>query len=216
MLMVVGLFGDRHEGSHPWRRFMLSVIEYVVRVPLGPPRSSIHGAARACADALFGNSQDRLTNISFFALSLPILILDVLYWYTRQTPTGVSHIGTLLSGLYLVVQASSLVAWNYSSHDLGSAFASLVFDGLACVPAFLMLKLVWPLEWADVGPTPDKGKWKRWFSGWKKGMRRTRWNHRERRNLRIEAKVSWLRVVAVSLDRGTRGLPAVLYSSRPP
>lgn len=127
-----------------------------------------------------------------------MLVLTVLYWYTRQTATGISHTGSALIGLSLFSHAICQIAWSYSAHGTGATFAAVVFEGMVCVPAFLMLKLVWPFEWADVAPASGRGKWKRWFSGWKKGLRRTRWDHRERRNLRLEATVTWLHVAGVS------------------
>jgi hypothetical protein len=143
-----------------------------------------------------------LTPTSLFALDIPLLILQVLYWYTRRTPTGLSHVAMALHGASMLVRVISLVTWNKSVYGIGSAFGSFVFDGLPSLPvAGMILHLIWPFEWVDDG-TGVQGRWKqwtRWLSGWERGVRRTRWSRRERRNLRIAQLVTPAQIGAVRI-----------------
>jgi hypothetical protein len=75
------------------------------------------------------------------------------------------------------------IAWHFLVVDMFNGVMSTIFDGFCLVPCFVMYRLVWNWEWV--------GKWR-------EGLRRTRWSHRERKSMRLEATISWLHIVAVS------------------
>ena len=120
---------------------------------------------------------------SDFILAIPLAILSVLYWYTRQTSTGVSHTAAYIIATGWTISIVSSIAWNFLAVDKFSGFMSSIFDGGCLFPCFLMFRLVWNWEWVG---------------RWREGLRRTRWSHRERKSMRVEASMPLLYIVVVS------------------
>lgn len=120
-------------------------------------------------------------------LSFPILILCLLYWYTRLTSAGLHSSSVFLFAGSIIAHFIHFIYVGAKSKTAGwEAFVFLlvmsVFD---IFQAWIMIKLVLPFElvWGDWVPV---------------GIRRTGWTKRERITRRQEKSVvNWVQCVAV-------------------
>lgn len=113
------------------------------------------------------------TSPSDAVLSLLIGILTPLYWYTRQTTTGIHLLSAILFGaqfiiddfVFLLLGAMSKISW-------GQYITQALFSSLDVAVGVIVLWAVWPLEW------PSWGR-----------LRLVRWGKRERVTRRMEGQV---------------------------
>jgi hypothetical protein len=129
-------------------------------------------------------------------LSLPILLLGILYWYTRITSAGIDSTATLLGGSAILLE---MVSGIYKSSRAKSVswemFVFLTFlSGFDLAQSVLMIRLVLPFEVV----------WDGWLP---KGLVRSRWTKRERATRRLEGKVNWVQraIVSPTFSRGLGG-----------
>lgn len=126
---------------------------------------------------------DPAPTFSVFGVSLPTGILTCVYWYTRPSSTNINHSATITIAIGAILNVILQLAFTYShTGEWVPVVMTAVFEGWMLVPAALMLKVVWPLEWIP-------GKW---------AVRRATWNHRERQTMRVEKQVPWVYKVVVS------------------
>lgn len=120
-------------------------------------------------------------------LSLPITILSLLYWYTRQTTAGLHSFGMTLVASGMVFDVVHFAFYGGRSKTLSWEMYVFVlaFSGLDVFEAVMMAKLVLPFEvtWGAWLPT---------------GVRRTGWSKRERNTRRLEGKINWVQRGIVS------------------
>jgi len=121
-----------------------------------------------------------------YVLAYPMIaILTTLYWFTRQTATGIFHTATFLQAIGLSVDVISTIAWWTSVQGPFLGLGAFLLKGWTLIPCWYMLALVWSWEFHGT----------RRFSGWT----RTRWTHRERTSMRAGSTISSSLVLAVSL-----------------
>lgn len=107
--------------------------------------------------------------------------LLVIYWYTRQTTTGISQTGTMISVMGTVLVSVTEFVWEDESVWYFVVFSGLLGSGVA----LLQIRAVQPFTIAKEG-----SKWT---------IRRWRWTHRERATRRLDP--SWLYALGVSDSR---------------
>ncbi|WVW80480.1 hypothetical protein I302_102462 [Kwoniella bestiolae CBS 10118] len=105
-------------------------------------------------------------------LAFPILILNLIYWYTRSTTVGINHPATYISSGGLLLTALVGIAQGFKDVDGWSDGVLLVLlTVFEIVPAILQLKATLPIELV-------------WDGWWKFSVRRWRWSHNERNSMR--------------------------------
>jgi hypothetical protein len=120
-------------------------------------------------------------------LSLPILLLGLLYWYTRMTSAGIDCPATLIAGgAILLEMVASVWKSSFAKSVTWEMYIFLFFlSGFDLAQAYMMIRLVLPFEVV----------WKGWIPS---GLVRSRWTKRERATRRLEGKVSWVQRGLVS------------------
>ena len=155
--------GNRGKDTHPRTRLILNLLEYV----------PIYRVQLISSDII---------------LSLPILLLGLLYWYTRITSAGIDSPATLITGGAILLEMVAS-AWkiSFAKSVTWEMYIFLVFlSGFDLAQSFMMIRLVLPFEVI----------WKGWIPS---GLIRSRWTKRERATRRSEAKISWVQRGLVSI-----------------
>ena len=127
--------------------------------------------------------------LSFFAdgvVLLSIVILRLLYWYTRTTTAGLSISGTVLQGISGIVDNAG---WLYYTMivpgwGVGTLILNIIILFWDLLPVVFMLQLISPYGMED-----------RW-----KGVKRRVWTHRERASRRLGEAKPLLPWIVVSQD----------------
>ena len=120
-------------------------------------------------------------------LSFPILLLGLLYWYTRVTSAGIDSPATLLTGGTILLEMVAS-AWkiSFAKSVTWEMYIFLLFlSGFDLAQGYMMIRLVLPFELV----------WKGWMPS---GLVRSRWTKRERASRRLEGKISWVQRGLVS------------------
>ena len=132
---------------------------------------------------------------------------DIRYWYTRSSTIGISKSATILLaiislGNYFLPRAPLS---DYKEHMLTTLFSTLAGLPLQLSP-FLMLKVIWRMEFGWKNQKKGKGKWT------EKGKKKKRWceipvpsvnfvkaTHAERASDRLDARTPWTVKLFVSI-----------------
>lgn len=128
----------------------------------------------------------RLTCSDVF-LAFPLTILDTLYWYTRQTSTGIHSFGSIIGGTTIIILTAEGLGRNFLSKTPWPSFLILVaLSGFELATVYFQLCAVVPLE--------------RVWRGWVPGIRRVGWSKGERLTRRAEGQLGWVKQGIVSSD----------------
>ncbi|OCF75317.1 hypothetical protein I204_04170 [Kwoniella mangroviensis CBS 8886] len=105
-------------------------------------------------------------------VAFPILILNLIYWYTRTTTVGINHPAAYISSGGMIINALVSLGQGFKEIDGWSDGVLLVLlSTLEFIPAILQLKVTLPIEMVRNG----------W---WKFNLKRWRWSHNERNSMR--------------------------------
>ncbi|KAK4689707.1 hypothetical protein P7C73_g368, partial [Tremellales sp. Uapishka_1] len=129
----------------------------------------------------------------FFSL-LPVYgILNLLYWFTRTTTTGLTNDGSLMLSLSILMDnvAFFYFAWVHEKNDVVTKIL-LSLGGLwDIVPGILILRLCSPVELVKTGT--GRFSW---------GLKRWTLSHRERKNKRLDEVWRWIPKLFLVLGLG--------------
>ena len=122
-----------------------------------------------------------------FVLEVAALLLDLLYWFTRQTTTGISSTSVYSGGLF---KLASIGEWMYTAakDDLILLVFLLLMGIVDVLPSMMGIWAFIPFEVSQTG----SGK-KTW------SIRHKQRSHRERQSERLE---SWKLAGGVSVSTG--------------
>ncbi|WWC60638.1 uncharacterized protein I303_103212 [Kwoniella dejecticola CBS 10117] len=126
-------------------------------------------------------------------LAFPVIILELIYWYTRQTTTGINHYGvyTQATGILAAAAIGLYSAWEQDDNESwGDTLLLILFVLFEITPAILQLRTVLPFE------VQRNGWWRFTVSRW-------RWSHSERNSMRRGTGVDYRIWVGVFLALST-------------
>ncbi|WVR05554.1 hypothetical protein IAU60_002573 [Kwoniella sp. DSM 27419] len=111
-------------------------------------------------------------------LGLPVALLTLLYWHTRVTVQGINIVGTTLFALSHFAE-TTVEQWGvwHGVDEVGTGILMALWAAFEYAPGVLQLKTVLPVEIER--------------TGWKLGIRRVHWTHKERASMRKGTGYDW-------------------------
>jgi hypothetical protein len=115
-----------------------------------------------------------------------VSLLTLIYWYTRTTTTGLDVTAWIIFAVASFAEELSfhLFVRSSESNEFGMMFLGLFFSAWNLIPAFFVLRVIFPFEVKR--------------DGWSFEVKRWKWSHRERVSRRISHTIPWAVRGAVS------------------